>query len=64
MTNAGNGARIKVWAGPNVGSGIVRNITYKNWIMSDVVLPLTIDQVRAESQADNKVLCSRVPVLF
>jgi galacturan 1,4-alpha-galacturonidase len=32
MSNAGSGARIKVWAGANVGSGIVKNITYNNLV--------------------------------
>ncbi|KAF8070387.1 glycoside hydrolase family 28 protein [Lyophyllum atratum] len=34
MSNAQNGARIKAWAGPNVGSGIVKNITFENFIES------------------------------
>lgn len=45
MSNASAGARIKAWAGPGVGSGIVRNITFKNFVVSQVVLPITIDQV-------------------
>jgi len=45
MSDASNGARIKAWAGPNVGSGIVRNVTYKNWMVKNVVEPITIDQV-------------------
>lgn len=32
MTNAQNGARVKCWAGPNVGSGIVKNITFANFL--------------------------------
>ncbi|TRM68985.1 glycoside hydrolase family 28 protein [Schizophyllum amplum] len=44
MSNAQNGARIKAWAGPDVGSGIVRNITFQNFIESEVDNPVVIDQ--------------------
>lgn len=46
MTKAQNGARIKAWAGPNVGSGIVKNITFQNFVESAVDNPVVIDQVR------------------
>lgn len=46
MTSAQNGARIKAWAGPNVGSGIVKNITFENFVESKVDNPVVIDQVR------------------
>ena len=45
MTNAQNGARIKAWAGPNVGSGIVKNITFENFFETAVQNPVIIDQV-------------------
>jgi hypothetical protein len=45
MADAQNGARIKAWAGSDVGQGIVRNITYENFVNSNVDLPITIDQV-------------------
>jgi len=45
MTNAQNGARIKAWAGPNVGSGIVKNITFDGFVESKVDNPVVIDQV-------------------
>ena len=45
MSNAQNGARIKAWAGPDVGSGIVRNITFQNFLESEVDNPVVIDQV-------------------
>lgn len=45
MTNAQNGARIKAWAGQNVGSGIVRNITFEHFVESNVDNPLIVDQV-------------------
>ncbi|KAJ7491241.1 glycoside hydrolase family 28 protein [Mycena latifolia] len=44
MSNAQNGARIKAWAGPNVGSGIVKNVTFANFIESNVDNPVVIDQ--------------------
>lgn len=49
MSNAQNGARIKAWAGPNVGSGIVKNITFNNFIESAVDHPVIIDQVSISS---------------
>jgi galacturan 1,4-alpha-galacturonidase len=45
MSNAQNGARIKAWAGSGVGSGIVKNVTFTNFIESKVDNPLVIDQV-------------------
>lgn len=45
MADASNGARIKAWAGPNVGSGIVRNITFTNFVVDNVDNPIVIDQV-------------------
>ncbi|KAF5354908.1 hypothetical protein D9756_005522 [Leucocoprinus leucothites] len=44
MSNAQNGARIKAWAGPNVGSGIVQNITFDGFVESKVDNPVVIDQ--------------------
>lgn len=49
MSDSGNGARIKVWAGADVGAGIVRNITFQNWEVDNVDLPIIIDQVRLPS---------------
>jgi len=45
MSNAQNGARIKAWAGPNVGAGIVRNITFQDFVVDAVDNPVVIDQV-------------------
>ena len=47
MSNAQNGARIKAWAGPNVGAGIVRNITFQDFVVDAVDHPVVIDQVRS-----------------
>ncbi|KAK0223806.1 glycoside hydrolase family 28 protein [Armillaria fumosa] len=53
MSNASNGARIKAWAGPNVGSGIVKNITFVDFEVSDVDNPIVIDQCYfSEDQCD------------
>lgn len=46
MANAQNGARIKCWAGSGVGSGIVKNITFNNFQVTNVDNPIIIDQVR------------------
>lgn len=47
-----NGARIKAFAGPNVGSGIVNNITFEHFTETSVDSPLVIDQV--SQQLDSK----------
>lgn len=52
MSNAENGARIKAWAGANVGSGMVKNITFTGFVVSDVDSPLVIDQCYETSDAD------------
>ncbi|KAF9026869.1 glycoside hydrolase family 28 protein [Hymenopellis radicata] len=57
MSNAQNGARIKAWAGPDVGSGIVRNVTFNNFVVSSVANPVVIDQCYMTSAAD----CSAFP---
>ncbi|KAL0563204.1 hypothetical protein V5O48_018871 [Marasmius crinis-equi] len=50
MTNASDGARIKAWAGAGVGAGNVQNITFRNFHVSNVGSPLTIDQCYSTSQ--------------
>ncbi|KAJ7043092.1 pectin lyase fold/virulence factor [Mycena alexandri] len=44
MSNAQNGARIKAWAGPGVGSGIVKNVTFDMFFETNVDNPVVIDQ--------------------
>ena len=56
MANAQNGARIKAWAGTGVGSGIVKNITFENFLVSDVDNPVIIDQVYRPSPTASEVL--------
>ncbi|KAJ7684569.1 pectin lyase fold/virulence factor [Mycena polygramma] len=57
MTNAENGARIKAWAGPNVGSGIVKNVTFDMFMESNVENPVVIDQVNMT----NATACAAFP---
>ncbi|GLB37346.1 putative glycoside hydrolase family 28 protein [Lyophyllum shimeji] len=57
MSNAQNGARIKAWAGPNVGSGIVKNITFDGFIESKVDHPVIIDQC----YMTNATACAQFP---
>lgn len=57
MSNAQNGARIKAWAGANVGSGIVKNITFTNFTANNVDNPVIIDQCYMTDQA----ACSENP---
>lgn len=45
MMNAENGARIKAWAGSNVGSGIVQNVTFEQFFEAEVDNPIIINQV-------------------
>lgn len=55
MANAQNGARIKAWAGPAVGGGLVKNITFNHFIEVNVDHPVIIDQVRKQD------LSSKIP---
>lgn len=57
MSNAQNGARIKAWAGPNVGSGIVKNVTFDMFIESNVDNPIVIDQC----YMTNATACAQFP---
>ncbi|KAI0753354.1 glycoside hydrolase family 28 protein [Daedaleopsis nitida] len=57
MSNAQNGARIKAWAGKNVGSGIVKNITFTGFVETNVDNPVIIDQCYETSDSD----CTKYP---
>jgi len=57
MTDAQNGARIKAWAGPNVGSGIVKNVTFQNFFETAVGNPIIIDQC----YMTNATACAQFP---
>ncbi|EIW80875.1 hypothetical protein CONPUDRAFT_154318 [Coniophora puteana RWD-64-598 SS2] len=52
IANAENGARIKAFAGPGVGSGIVKNVTYSFFTESNVDSPVVIDQCYFTSEAN------------
>ena len=43
MLNAQNGARLKSWAGPDVGYGYIRNITYKDFYVNNTDWPIVLD---------------------
>ena len=66
MSNAQNGARIKAWAGKNVGSGIVKNITFEFFTESNVDNPVVIDQVMLLQFADSllDLALTDAPVLY
>lgn len=57
MSKSQNGARIKAWAGANVGSGIVKNITFDGFAQSKVDNPVVIDQCYMTSAA----ACAQYP---
>ncbi|KAL0961308.1 hypothetical protein HGRIS_006267 [Hohenbuehelia grisea] len=60
MSNAQNGARIKAWAGPGVGSGLVKNITFQNFNVDKVDNPIVIDQCYFTSAANCTAFPSNV----
>ncbi|KXS20620.1 glycoside hydrolase family 28 protein [Gonapodya prolifera JEL478] len=43
LLNGDNGARIKSWAGPNVGYGYVNNVTFRNFWLGHVDYSVQID---------------------
>ncbi|PWW80808.1 Glycoside Hydrolase Family 28 protein [Tuber magnatum] len=44
MLNSRNGARLKAWAGSNVGYGRINNVTYEDFYVDNVDYPLILDQ--------------------
>ncbi|GFF91298.1 probable exopolygalacturonase B [Aspergillus udagawae] len=44
LLNGQNGARLKAWAGPNVGYGRINNVTYKNIRVENTDSPIVLDQ--------------------
>ncbi|KAJ5880481.1 exopolygalacturonase B [Penicillium subrubescens] len=44
LLNGQNGARLKAWAGQNVGYGRINNITYRNIHIENTDKPLVLDQ--------------------
>ena len=43
LTLIQNGARLKGWAGPNVGYGYIKNVTFKNFYNYNVDWPIVLD---------------------
>jgi len=52
LFNTENGARIKAFAGPGVGSGMVKNITFQNFVVNNIENALIIDQCYETSASD------------
>ena len=44
MLNGQNGARLKAWAGPNVGYGYISNITFTDFYVENTDAPIVLDQ--------------------
>jgi len=63
IANAQNGARVKVWAGPGVGSGRVNSIVYENVVTINVDNPLIFDQCYMTSDAECAAVPSRVGLM-
>ncbi|GKT51768.1 putative exopolyphosphatase [Colletotrichum spaethianum] len=64
MVNASNGARIKAWGGSasatsakGGGTGLVQNVTFEDFTMQNVDLPIVIDQCYQTSAAT----CAQYP---
>ncbi|TDL23425.1 glycoside hydrolase family 28 protein [Rickenella mellea] len=57
ISNAENGARVKAWAGKNVGSGIVKNVTFSGFTQTNNANPVIIDQCYETSAS----ACSQYP---
>ena len=68
MSNASDGARIKVWPGSPAelsgdlqgggGSGHVKNITYQNYVLTNVDYAIEVTQCYGQ---DNRTLCNQFP---
>lgn len=44
LLNGQNGARLKAWAGPNVGYGRISNITFQDFVIHNTDNPIVVDQ--------------------
>jgi len=60
LSNTQNGVRVKVFAGPGVGSGMVNRVTYENIVVENVDNPLIFDQCYETSAAACAAVPSRV----
>ncbi|PYI07414.1 CobW domain protein, partial [Aspergillus sclerotiicarbonarius CBS 121057] len=58
LLNGQNGARLKAWAGQNVGYGRMNNITYKNIQIQNTDAPIVLDQCYFDV---NSTECAKYP---
>ncbi|KAJ5129156.1 uncharacterized protein N7515_005195 [Penicillium bovifimosum] len=58
LLNGQNGARLKAWAGPNVGFGRINNITYKDIRIGNTDAPIVLDQCYFDI---NSTTCAEYP---
>jgi galacturan 1,4-alpha-galacturonidase len=58
LLNGQNGARLKAWAGPNVGYGYIDNITYKDIHIENTDHPVVLDQCYFNI---NETTCAKYP---
>jgi galacturan 1,4-alpha-galacturonidase len=58
LLNGQNGARLKAWAGPNVGYGYIKNITYKDIHIENTDHPIVLDQCYFNV---NQTACKQYP---
>jgi galacturan 1,4-alpha-galacturonidase len=58
LLNGQNGARLKAWAGPDVGYGYIDNITYKNIHIENTDAPIVLDQCYFDIDAET---CAEYP---
>jgi galacturan 1,4-alpha-galacturonidase len=58
LLNGQNGARLKAWAGPNVGYGYINNVTYKDLYIQNTDAPVVLDQCYSNI---NDTTCAQYP---
>jgi galacturan 1,4-alpha-galacturonidase len=58
LLNGQNGARLKAWAGPNVGYGYIDNITYEDIYIENTDNPIVLDQCYFNI---NETTCAKYP---
>ncbi|KAI6896728.1 glycoside hydrolase family 28 protein [Hortaea werneckii] len=58
MLHSSNGARVKTWAGEEVGYGYVRNITWKDFYVEDVDWPIVLDACYFNIESE---VCAQYP---
>jgi galacturan 1,4-alpha-galacturonidase len=58
LVNGQNGARLKAWAGKDVGYGYIRNITYEDIKVANTDAPLVLDQCYINIKPD---ICAKYP---